>query len=143
MNKTILWIAAGAAAIFLLSRLQLARRVNFLFGNIRPGGTLLQPSIVLEIIVQNPTNQQAIFQSLTGNLEINGRNVANISNFQRQTIAPLAESTIRINARPNAIGVFSTIKDLLTSQTGSNQVFITGSAMLDGIQYPLNISRTV
>lgn len=143
MNRTLLWVAAGAAAIFFLSRLQLARRINFLFGGIRPGGTFLQPAIQLEIIVQNPTQQQAILQSLSGSLEINGRYVANISSFNRQTIAPLGESIIRINARPNAMGVFSTIKEVLTNQTGTNSVLITGSANVDGFSYPLNISRTI
>lgn len=143
MNKYILWIAAGAATLFLLTRVSLSKRLNFVFQGLRTGGTVLQPQIEISVLAQNPTNNRATLRSLSGQLFLNDKFIANISSFQPQTIEPNSETAIRINARPSVVGIFSTIKNVLTNKTGTNVVSITGAANVDNVSLPFEISQTI
>lgn len=143
MNKSILWIAAGAAALFLVSRLSFSKKINFLFAGIKPGGTLLQPVIEVSLLVQNPTNQTVTIRSLSGQVLLNNRLISNVSSFNEQTIQPNSETVIKINARPLITNFFSSINFILTSKTGNNRITITGSANIDNVSLPFTITESI
>ena len=143
MNKTFVWLGGGALALYFLSKFSLSKKINFLLQGVETGGTVLSPSIRLIIGVQNPTNQKAIFKSLSGSLYLDGKYFANVSSFGDQVINPNSETTITITAKPSAIGIFSAIKDLIQTKGENLSANITGSANIDGINYPLDISKTL
>lgn len=143
MNKNFLWIAGAGIAIFLLSRLSLSKKLNFLFQSIKTGGTILQPTIDVGISVQNPTNQTAVIRSISGQITLNNKSIANISSFDTQTILPNSDTLITIKARPSILGIFNTIKNVLNNQTGNNTIVINGSANVDNINLPFSISQNI
>jgi len=143
MNKSILWIAGAGIGLYLLSRLSLSKKLNFIFQSISTGGTFLQPTIDIAISVQNPTNQKAVLRSISGQVLLNDKFVSNISSFTAQTILPNSESVVTIKARPSLLGVFNTIKNVLTNKTGGNTFVITGSANVDNVSLPFSISETL
>lgn len=143
MNKNFLWIAGAGIAIFLLSRLSLSKKLNFLFQSIKTGGTILQPTIDVGISVQNPTNQTAVIRSISGQITLNNKSIANISSFETQTILPNSDTLITIKARPSILGIFNTIKNVLNNQTGNNTIVINGSANVDNINLPFSISQNI
>lgn len=143
MNKSILWIAGAGIAVYLLSRLSFSKKLNFTFQGVKTGGTFLQPTIDITIGVQNPTNQRAVLKSISGQISINDKLISNISSFNTQIILPNSESFITIIAKPTLIGVFNTIKNVLTNKTGNNTFIIEGAANVDNISLPFSISETI
>ena len=138
MKNTFYYIIGGVAVWYILSKTMLAKKVNLVLKDVRPGGKLLSPTIDIDIIAQNPSNQQATLKSVTGNLYINDKLVSNFTSFKDQLIAPRAESIITITAKPGVLGVYNTIKTLLTKRTGDLSATFTGSANIDGILLPIN-----
>lgn len=139
-----LWLILGAAAaVFFIGRSRLARRIEFILRGVSVRGSVLQPLINLDVIIQNPTAQRATLRSITGQMLVNGRFVANISFFGTTIIQPTGETIVSINARPSITGAFSAVRDILTGQSGSNIVSVVGSSNIDGITYPVNIETTV
>lgn len=146
MNKgtgTFLIIGAGAALLFLLSRLSVQKKSSILLQSVKITGGLLSPRLLVTFAVQNPTRQKLTFKSLTGSLSVNDKYIANVSSFGDQVVQPLSETMINVTVRPSALGVFNSIKELLTTPTGETRVNVTGTANVDGFTVPVNENLTL
>lgn len=141
--RNILWLVGGAAALYFLSRFSFGQKANFVLRGLRPGGTLFSPVINVDFAVQNPTNQQVTVKSVTGSVSVNGEYLANVSAFGDQVIQPNSESMLRLSARPSAIGVFNSIRELLTSPVGQVNASFTGSANVDGLVIPIAETKVI
>lgn len=141
--RNLLWVIGGAAALYFLSRYSFGQKTTFFLRRVRPVVTLTGPMVNVELAVQNPTNQQATLKSITGALSINGKAIANLAAFGDQKINANSESLIKLTARPSALGVFQTVKELFTSAPGTISANFTGSANVDGIVIPINETQTV
>jgi LEA14-like dessication related protein len=91
--------------------------------------------------VQNPTNSTIKIKSITGSISLNNKYLANVSAFGDQTVAPNSESTLRLIARPSALGVFESVRELLTAPAGQVKAIFEGSANVDGIVVPITETR--
>ena len=140
LKKTIFWLIGGAAALYFLARYSFSQKAIFLLRSVRPSGTLLRPTFTVEIAVQNPTNQRVVLKSLAGSVYVQDKYLGNVASFGDQFIEPNSESILKLTARPNAMGVFSSIKELLTQPVGSVSVRFTGSANVDGTNIPIENS---
>lgn len=140
---TVLIIAAGAALLFILSRLSFQKKSTFILQSVKLTGGLLSPRILVTFAVQNPTNQKLTFKSFSGALSVNDKYLGNVSSFGDQVINPLSETMVNITVRPSALGVFSSVKELLTTPTGETRVNVTGTANIDGFTVPVNENLTV
>lgn len=139
--KNLFWIVGGAAALFLLSRYRFGQKASFILRSLRPGGSLFQPTLNIEMAVQNPTNQTIKIKSITGDISVNDKYLANVSAFGDQTVLPNSESTLRLVARPSAVGIFESVRELLTSPAGKAVAQFQGSANVDGIVVPISETR--
>lgn len=140
--RNLLWIAGGAAAIYFLSRISLGKKALFFLRGIRPSGSPLAPVINLDMGVQNPTNQEITIKSITGSIYVNDKYLANVSAFGDQKIGANQESILKLSARPSAIGVFQSIRELLTTPIGNISTKFVGSANVDGLVIPINETQT-
>ena len=141
--KRIFWIIGGAAALYFLSRYKFSQKANFLLRSVRVGGGLFSPVINIDLAVQNPTNSRLTFKSVSGSLSVNNQFLANVSAFGDQVIQPNSETILKLQARPSATGVFSSVRELLTTPVGSITATFTGSANIDGITYPISETKTI
>ena len=141
--KNLFYLIGGAAALFLLSRFRFGQKAIFQLRSLRPGGSLLQPTINVELAVQNPTNTTIKIKSITGSISVNDRFLANVSAFGDQTVAPNSESMLRLVARPSALGVFESVRELLTAAAGQVSATFRGSANVDGIVVPITETRSL
>jgi hypothetical protein len=141
--RNIFWVVGGVAAIYLLSKLRFGQKANFMLRSLRPGGTLLAPTINVEMAVQNPTNQTITIKSITGSISVNDKYLANVSAFGDQKVLPNQESILRLTARPSATGVFQSIREILTQPVGSIAASFQGTANVDGLVVPISESRTI
>lgn len=141
--RNLFWVVGGVAAIYLLSKLRFGQKANFMLRSLRPGGTLLAPTINVEMAVQNPTNQTITIRSITGSVSVNDKYLANVSAFGDQKVLPNQESILRLTARPSATGVFQSIRELLTQPVGSIAASFQGTANVDGLVVPISESRNI
>ena len=140
LKKTIFWLIGGAAALYIFSRYSFSKKAIFLLRSVSPSGTFLQPTFTVDIAVQNPTNQRVVLKSLAGSVYVQDKYLGNVASFGDQFIEPNSESILKLTARPNAMGVFSSIKVLLTQPVGSVSVRFSGSANVDGTSIPIETS---
>ena len=141
--RNLFWVVGGVAAIYLLSKLRFGQKANFMLRSLRPGGTLLAPTINVEMAVQNPTNQTITIRSITGSVSVNDKYLANVSAFGDQKVLPNQESILRLTARPSATGVFQSIRELLTQPVGTIAASFQGTANVDGLVVPISESRNI
>ena len=141
--RNLFWVVGGVAAIYLLSKLRFGQKANFMLRSLRPGGTLLAPTINVEMAVQNPTNQTITIRSITGSVSVNDKYLANVSAFGDQKVLPNQESILRLTARPSATGVFQSIREILTQPIGSIAASFQGTANVDGLVVPISESRNI
>jgi len=141
--RNLFWIVGGVAAIYLLSKLRFGQKANFMLRSLRPGGTLLAPTINVEMAVQNPTNQTITIKSITGSVSVNDKYLANVSAFGDQKVLPNSESILRLTARPSAFGVFESVREILTQPIGTIAASFQGTANVDGLVVPISESRTI
>jgi hypothetical protein len=141
--RNIFWVVGGVAAIYLLSKLRFGQKANFMLRSLRPGGTLLAPTINVEMAVQNPTNQTITIKSITGSVSVNDKYLANVSAFGDQKVLPNSESVLRLTARPSAVGVFQSVREILMQPIGTSSASFQGTANVDGIVVPISESRTI
>ena len=133
----------GASALYFLARYRFSQKANFILQSVLPGGSILSPVINVKMLVQNPTNQKIVIKSIVGTLSVGGKFLANISSFGDQTITANSESTLSITARPSAIGVFNTLRQLITQPIPGKQIVFSGSANVDGVNIPVEQSQTL
>lgn len=143
LKRPILWILGGAAALYFLARYSFSRKANFILQSIKPSGTLLAPRVLITFAVQNPTNQRITVKSVVGSVFVDDKQLANVSSFGDQTIQPNSESMFTVTARPSAIGVFQSLKQLVTQPIGNIQIRFSGTANVDGINVPIEQTQTL
>lgn len=141
--RNILWLVGGAAALYFLSRYSFGQKINFVLRSLRPGGTFLAPTINVDFAVQNPTNQNVTIKSVTGSVSVNGEYLANVSAFGDQVIAPNSESMLRLTARPSALGLFNSIRELLNTPAGQVNASFTGTANVEGLVVPISETKVI
>jgi len=141
--RNILLLVGGAAALFFLSRYRFGQKASFSLRTLRPGGTLFAPVFNVELAVANPTNQAITIKSITGTINVQGSAVATVSAFGDQRVGGNSESILKLQARPSAVGVFETVRELLTRPVGSTSVSFTGTANVDGLVVPVSESKMI
>jgi len=142
MRNAILLIG-GAVALYFLSRYQLSQKISFLLRGVRVGGGITSPVIMIDLAIQNPTNQRAILKSISGEVSANGQYIANLSAFGEQVIQPNSESVIKLSARPSAAGVGQFLVNLFKQKQQKVTTTFTGTANIDGVTYPVNEMRSI
>lgn len=102
----------------------------------------LRPYINLSVIIQNPTSGSVTLQSLAGNFFINGQQAGNLSYFTPTIIAPNSQTQIALNLSVNDFSLVQIISNYVTGGGGTVVVAINGTANVNNVPAPFNISFT-
>lgn len=137
-------IGGVVLALYLLGRRRLAGNIKVLLRGVSFAGGLKRPTFSLRFGLQNPTNQSATLDSLVGQVEANGRTVADVQTFEPVTIAPNRESQLVVTATPAAVGIIQTLVQFVRSKERQPlRVEFIGTANVDGMQIPIQQSATL
>lgn len=138
MKKNIIWIIAGAAAIYFLAKKSLAKKLQFSFKNLSTSGNFTSPKINIRLLALNPSNQTAKINSIVGELYVNDNFIGDVSSFMPQIIMPNAESEVSFSIKPSLFSAFSTVKNLVINKGKGYKFEFKGNANVDGLVIPLN-----
>lgn len=142
--KNLIYIGSAVVALYLLGRARLAGNVKVLFRGVSFSGGIVRPTFTLRFGIQNPTDQVAEIKSIVGQVEANGKNIADVSNFVALKLEPNSEAIIPIKAEPSALGIASTVWQYLQSSNREKlQINFTGTANVDGVNIPIKTSATI
>lgn len=103
----------------------------------------MAPKVNISMLVQNPTNQRVVIKSIVGSVYVGGKFLAYVSSYGDQVIEGNAESVLNLTARPTAVGVFQSLKELVTQPLGTIEIRFSGTANVDGINVPIEQSQTL
>lgn len=142
--RNFIYIGGALVALYLLGRARLAKNVKVIFRGLSFSGGLVRPAINLRFGIQNPTDQTAEVRSIVGTVEANGRTIADVNTFVAVKLGPNTETIIPIKADPAALGIASTVWQYLqSSQREKLSVKFSGTANVDGVNFPINTSATI
>lgn len=147
MNKTIkygLFIIGGLFVWQLFQKSQAGKRLNVFFRGIGlKNSSGIIPTVVANFAVQNTSNQKITIKSISGDLTVNGKYLANISQFSPIVIQPNSETILPINIKAGIISIIDQIVPILKKKTGTKNFVadFNGTVNADGFVIP--VSETV
>lgn len=100
----------------------------------------MNPVAYLDILVQNPSNVSIDINSLSGNVLADGTLVGNVSNFTPVALAGNSEAVVRVKVRLQLLGLVNDIISAFQAGHLQKNLAIDGTANVDGVQYPLNLT---
>lgn len=138
--KTFLGIAAGAGILYwLYSRKRLKETALFSFDGVRIANNKLQVKLGLS----NPTNASVTINSIVGVLNSKGNDIANVSSFEKVTIAPNNKTFISLDVTPSLVGLFTTVKQIVKRGGLKNlNLRFKGTANVNGLPLPIDLTYT-
>ena len=112
MKKNYIWIFAAVAAVgyFVYRKMNFAKNLLFRLSDIKPDGNLTNPQLVISFFVNNPSNQKATINAVSGTLYLDQREISVVNTNNVQIIAPRTESIIKIVAKPSIFGIYRLIE---------------------------------
>ena len=143
MKKNIIWILAGAAAIYILAKRSLSKKLQFDFSSVGTSGTVTSPKIVVHMAALNPSNQSATINSIVGELYVNKKFLGNVTSFTSQKILPKASSDVSFTIKPSLLSALPIIKSIVTNKQKGYTFEFKGNANVDGIVIPIETSYSL
>ncbi len=142
MKNPLIWLGlAAAGALFFFRKAAVAGAAKILFRGIKLAGSGLKRKIEMRFAVQNASNGAATLRAITGEVFINGQQIADFSRFGDQRIEARSESPLTINAALSG-GVIS----LLTTKgwlKGGVNYEIRGTANFDNFTAPFKYAGKI
>lgn len=144
MKKYLGLIIAAGAAYYFFRKYRVGKNARFYFKAVSIKGKKL----VIRIAVQNPTNSSIKLQSLAGEVYANDKLVGNVSSFTPIQIAANSETVLSFDIVPNVAGLINLISNFVKTLVKKTQklglrIKLDGTANVDGISLPVNISYTL
>lgn len=143
MKKYLALLVAAGAAYYFYRKYNVGRNARFYFKSVAVKNKKLQ----LNIAAQNPTSSTIKLNSLAGEVFANNKLVSNVSSFTPITIPGNTETVLSFTVVPNVGGVInlvsSVIKSLVRKEKIGLSVRLEGTANVDGMALPLNLTYNV
>lgn len=133
----ILPIAAGAAALYLISKAQTGKNLKIYLHGVKFSGGGLIPNIFLQFRVLNVSSNSVAIDSLVGEVYINGKFFASVSNTERFNIPANSDTFYSVKLTPSALSAISIVKNLIQNRQKVNIEF-NGTVNSTGALIPLS-----
>lgn len=134
---------AGAAAIYLLAKRSLSKKLQFDFSSVGTSGSVTSPKINVTFAALNPTNQQATINSIVGELYVNNKFLGNVTSFVSQKILPKSSSNVSFTIKPSLLSALPIIKSIISNKQKGYSFTFKGNANVDGILIPIETSYSL
>jgi len=139
MKNPLVWIIGGTLAVIALLKFKMASALQYSFGGLSIGnGSVINPQLIVNINVFNPTNTASNLNRITASVLSNGNLVGTIDAVYNQSIAANTTTTIQLPVNVSLGGLISDIVNII-SQKGS-MIQIKGTVTADLITFPLDIN---
>lgn len=138
-GNTGLLLLLGALGVYLFTRASTIANLVFV-----PRGIAITGGAVNVVIgVQNPTSNSLSFNSLAGNLFVNGSAIGNVASFQPAVIIPNGETPVNVMVTPSILGIATDVLSMIQgNMSGGITANFQGTANIDNSAVPVNLNFT-
>ena len=139
MRNILLIGLLGLGGWYYLRRLNLSKRIKIVFRGVSlSGGDLLRPRVNLSLGVQNPTNVTTSINSIVGTVSVNGKPLADVSDFKKYTIGPNSETKINVQVEVKTGAIIGQLLRLIGGKEKGVTVNFTGTVNAENVSIPVN-----
>lgn len=142
--KAILLPVAALVAVSLYAQKRASGFLSFYIQGIALAFEGITPVLRLNVVLQNPSNEQFVVRSLTGQVFANDELIGNISSFVTVYVNPNSAVVLPVYVRLNVISIVSDLITLIQGGGGFSQTIkVTGTANANSIMTPINLSYKI
>lgn len=139
-----LFVAAGAAALFFWAKSKALTALQYYISDVGADFVNGKPIIILDVAIQNPTNERFTIQSIVGTLKLNGQPIGQVQSFVSRDVLPVNATIYPVNIIVSNLGIGMTVYNLITQGIGTSQtVSFDGSINASNIVAPINLSAKI
>jgi len=139
MKNSTFWIVAAGIAIFAWFKYRMATMLEFTLGGISfAGGTLLNPVVLIDININNPTSTTATINAINVQLISNGSNIGSVNQTYEQVISGNTQSVLQLPINVQVVGLLADI--VQTIKMKGTVLQLIGTVTVDLIPVPINIT---
>lgn len=144
MNELLL-LGAAVFALVYFSKASAAHNLKFFIATVSAEMQGATPVIVLQVMIQNPTNEAYQVNALVGNLSTStGYLIGNVSGFTPVPIAAQSQQLYNVNVRVNLIGTALDIFNLVSNGQGLTQIVkFDGAINVSGLVVPIELDYKI
>ena len=136
--KTILPFAlAGGAVLYFMSKAQAGKNIKINLSGVNFSGGNVIPNAFLKFRVLNGTSTSVILNSVVGEVFVNGKFFATVSNTDRFTIPANSETYYSVKLSPSGLSMIGILYNLIKNRQTVNVEF-TGTVNTSGALIPIN-----
>lgn len=107
-------------------------------------GSLSNPEVNVNVLAQNPTNEDIRVTAMVADVYVNDNFVGNVSNFVAFVIQPATETAFPLKVRLNVPGLFSQIADILKGTGGLQaKIRVLGTLNVEGTIVPIDLTHKI
>ena len=142
MKKILIFTGLAILAYQIYRRIEAFKNLNISLQSVSFENNILAPVIILKLALQNNSDVKANLQSITGNVYINNSTlVATVLNSKPTVIEANTVTYVDVPVTSFLPAVLNTISVFLNRQL--NSVTFNGQAMVDGILFPIDITKNI
>jgi LEA14-like dessication related protein len=135
----VLLLGAAAYGVIYVTNLGVATgTVNFVLNGVKINSL---NDIVITLAVQNVSNANLEVNSMTGDIQLNGVQFANISDFTKRTVLANNQTNIDIHIKPDFLYLGSSIQALLSMPHPVLNFYISGYVNANSLVLPFNLTK--
>lgn len=144
MGNLLLWIGGGAVALYFLMQKASAENLVFYPGAISNlSMTGINPSLTLQLQIQNTSNVDFVIAAIGGNLYANNTLIGNVSSFDSAGIPARSTRSVNLTIQLQTIGVVGDIINAITGGNYKTTLSLVGSVNANNLQLPLTITYQI
>jgi hypothetical protein len=144
---TLLIVGGAALLLTKAAKAGVATRLNMFIGKIDiacSGFLCTAPIVTLNLIVQNPTEDQLTIRSLAAKFFVNAQYVGDIFFFNNLPLVPMAETPFPVEARISAASVLSQVVSIIKGEQGiAAEMRMTGTCNVEGVNVPVDLQYKI
>lgn len=142
--RAILLPIAALTAVMLYAQKRASGFLTFYIQGIALAFEGITPILRLNVAVQNPTNEQFVVRSLTGQVFANDEVIGNLSSFVTVYVNPNTQVILPVYVRLNVISIVSDLITLIQNGGGMSQTIkVTGNVNANSIVSPINLTYKI
>lgn len=135
-------IAAGAAVLYFMSKAQAGKNIKVYLHGLSFGGGSIVPNVFLKFRLVNGTSTTVTISSIVGDVAINGKQFASVSNTKAFNIPANSETFYTVKLTPSALSSIAIVYNLLKNKQRVIAEFngtVNSTGMLIPIQQKINV----
>lgn len=137
--NALIWIGAGALALYLLDKGNTINSLRFLVSDIAFDlSNVLSPAADITVLVQNPTAGSLTMQSLQGNFYFNDKPGGTVSDYTPAIVGPNSETPIKLHVQSSQPEIINIITNFI-EHAAPLVIAVKGTANVQGVTIPVNL----